>query len=85
MAVIDSERLAVLETEVTQIKGCVETINGKLDRAIEQKADMTYVEAVDTRVTELRGWLWGLVIATGLSLLATVTTLLLALVRAAGS
>lgn len=77
----ESERFAVLETEVRQIKGCVGDIDKKLDRVLETKADATYVASVDGRVTELRGWLWGLVIAVGLSLIGAMLSLLIAVAR----
>ena len=74
-------RLAVLETKVDAIDTRTQNIEEKLDKAISCKADLTAVQAVDGRVTEVRGWLWGLVIAVGVSLLGALISLLAVLAR----
>lgn len=77
----DSERLAMLERDMKHVCEAVERIDGKLDTFASTKADATYVQAVDSRVTELRGWLWGLVIAVGLSMLGTIGAVFVLLVK----
>jgi tetrahydromethanopterin S-methyltransferase subunit G len=73
--------VAVLQADMKHVCDAVERIDKKLDAFADTKADTSYVGAVDGRVTELRGWLWGLVIAVGLSLIGTLGALALALIR----
>ncbi len=77
----EEARLAVLESRMDDVCSAVSRVETKLDAALERKADAAYVAAVDGRVTEVRGWLWGLAGAVLVSLLGAVVSIGLALVR----